>query len=197
MRLLHVIIASALLFLVGCASVPMAPSNLDQKAKSFENSSDKATLYIYRNENFGAAISMEVLVNNQPIGQTAAKTYFKYDLTPGHYQIQSKAENTSILDLDVLAGKSYFVWQEVKMGFIYARNKLQLTDEIKGKAGVLESQLINTPTTSAMLSDKSVDTTTGKDLTSKLTELKSLKDAGSISEDEYQQSRTKLLGEFK
>ena len=197
MRLLHVIIASALLFLVGCASAPMAPSNLDQKAKSFENSSDKATLYIYRNENFGAAISMEVLVNNQPIGQTAAKTYFKYDLTPGHYQIQSKAENTSILDLDVLAGKSYFVWQEVKMGFIYARNKLQLTDEIKGKAGVLESQLINTPTTSAMLSDKSVDTTTGKDLTSKLTELKSLKDAGSISEDEYQQSRTKLLGEFK
>ena len=174
----------------------MAPSDLDQKAKSFENSSNKATLYIYRNENFGAAISMEVLVNNKSIGQTAAKTYFKYDVTPGHYQIQSKAENTSILDLDVLAGKSYFVWQEVKMGFIYARNKLQLTDEIKGKAGVLESKLINTPITSTMLSD-SVDTTNGKDLTSKLTELKSLKDAGSISEDEYQQSKTKLLGEFK
>lgn len=194
--MLNIIIASAFLFLVGCASAPMAPSDLDQKAKSFENSSDKATLYIYRNENFGAAISMEVLVNNKSIGQTAAKTYFKYDVTPGHYQIQSKAENTSILDLDVLAGKSYFVWQEVKMGFIYARNKLQLTDEIKGKAGVLESKLINTPITSTMLSD-SVDTTNGKDLTSKLTELKSLKDAGSISEDEYQQSKTKLLGEFK
>ena len=196
MRLLNIIIASAFLFLVGCASAPMAPSDLDQKAKSFENSSNKATLYIYRNENFGAAISMEVLVNNKSIGQTAAKTYFKYDVTPGHYQIQSKAENTSILDLDVLAGKSYFVWQEVKVGFIYARNKLQLTDEIKGKAGVLESKLINTPITSTMLSD-SVDTTNGKDLTSKLTELKSLKDAGSISEDEYQQSKTKLLGEFK
>ncbi len=76
MRLLNVIIASALLFLVGCASAPMASSDLDQKAKSFENSSDKATLYIYRNENFGAAISMEVLVNNKSIGQTAAKTYF-------------------------------------------------------------------------------------------------------------------------
>ena len=196
MKLLNIIIASAFLFLVGCASAPMAPSDLDQKAKSFENSSDKATLYIYRNENFGAAISMEVLVNNKSIGQTAAKTYFKYDVTPGHYQIQSKAENTSILDLDVLAGKSYFVWQEVKMGFIYARNKLQLTDEIKGKVGVLESKLINTPITSTMLSD-SVDTTNGKDLTSKLTELKFLKDAGSISEDEYQQSKTKLLGEFK
>ena len=196
MRLLNIIIASAFLFLVGCASAPMAPSDLDQKAKSFENSSNKATLYIYRNENFGAAISMEILVNNKSIGQTAAKTYFKYDVTPGHYQIQSKAENTSILDLDVLAGKSYFVWQEVKMGFIYARNKLQLTDEIKGKAGVLESKLINTPITSTMLSD-SVDTTNGKDLTSKLTELKFLKDAGSISEDEYQQSKTKLLGEFK
>ena len=196
MKLLNIIIASAFLFLVGCASAPMAPSDLDQKAKSFENSSDKATLYIYRNENFGAAISMEVLVNNKSIGQTAAKTYFKYDVTPGHYQIQSKAENTSILDLDVLAGKSYFVWQEVKMGFIYARNKLQLTDEVKGKAGVLESKLINTPITATMLSD-SVDTTNGKNLTSKLTELKSLKDAGSISEDEYQQSKTKLLGEFK
>jgi hypothetical protein len=35
-----------------------------------------------------------------------------------------------------------YVWQEVKMGVMYARNKLTLVDEATGKAGVNECSLI-------------------------------------------------------
>ncbi|WP_156400810.1 hypothetical protein [Pseudomonas sp. Root329] len=40
------------------------------------------------------------------------------------------------------AGKNYVVWQEVKVGFIKARNNLQVVDDKTGRAGVAESKLI-------------------------------------------------------
>ena len=59
----------------------------------------------------------------------------------------SEAENNSTLDLDVAAGKVYYVWQEVKMGIMYARNKLQLVDDPTGQVGVKESKLTVPATT--------------------------------------------------
>lgn len=46
--------------LSGCASVPMAPAEQDTAAKQFQAPADKARLYVYRNESFGAAIAMPV-----------------------------------------------------------------------------------------------------------------------------------------
>ena len=54
----------------------------------------------------------------------------------------SKAENDSVLDLTAVAGKIYYVWQEVKMGLFLARSQLQPVDEKTGQAGVLESKLV-------------------------------------------------------
>ena len=45
------------------------------------------------------------------------------------------------LNFDAMAGKLYFVWQEVKMGMLSARTKLQLVSDDVGKKGVMESQL--------------------------------------------------------
>jgi len=63
---------------------------------------------------------------------------------PGTHKLTSKAENTSELTVDAVAGKLYYVWQEVKMGVMSARSKLQLVDEPTGKAGVQESKLAAT-----------------------------------------------------
>ena len=105
-----------MLLLSGCASVPMAPLDQDSRAKDFSPIPNKASLYIYRNESFGAAIPMTVSVNGKALGQTAAQTYFRLNLTPGKYNVESHAENVSNLPLTTEAGKNYFVWQEVKMG---------------------------------------------------------------------------------
>lgn len=134
--------AAMILLLTGCATVPMAPIDIDAKAKAFSPEPNKASLYVYRNENYGAALRMRVLVNGKLLGKTAAQTYFRLNVMPGKYTIESSTENVSSLALSVEAGKNYFVWQEVKMGTWSGKSRLQQVDENTGRAGVMESKLI-------------------------------------------------------
>lgn len=128
--------------LMGCATVPMADKSLDTTAKTFAAKNDMAGIYIYRNESLGAAVKMDVDLDGNVLGQSAAKTFFYAEVKPGPHKISSKAENTDILEIEAIAGKLYYVWQEVKMGLLFARNKLHLVDETNGQKGVLECNLI-------------------------------------------------------
>lgn len=142
-KLLSAFVLTGVLVVSGCASVPMAGQAADMQAKSFTPSADKATVYIYRNENFGAAIKMPVLIDNMSVGDTAAKTYIEKQLPPGRHTITSKTEKDSSVTIDMLAGQIYYVWQEVKMGMWAAGSALHVVDASKGQAGVRESKLIN------------------------------------------------------
>jgi len=130
-------------FLTGCASVQYGDEKKDVALKSFSApAGDKAGLYIYRNESMGGGVRMDVSVDGQEIGATARKTYLYKEVNPGKHTITSKAENTDTLEIDVKPGTLNYVWQEVKMGILYARNKLQLVSEAEGKAGVQECSLV-------------------------------------------------------
>ncbi len=130
--------------LVGCASVPMGDAKQDAAAKTFTAPTDKAGVYIYRNESMGAAVKMDVDLDGTAIGQTVANTFLYKEVTPGKHTIVSKAENDDTIEIDAEPGKLNYVWQEVKMGVLYARTKLHLVDEAEGKKGVLETQLAET-----------------------------------------------------
>ena len=132
------------LFLTGCASVKMASTDRDMQSKIFKIEPDRANIYIYRNEYFGAAIKVPVSINGLDLGSTGAKTYFHLNVPPGIYHLNSSAENDSKVHLNVEKGKNYFVWQEMKMGIIYGRTRLTNVDEMTGRAGVSESQLLET-----------------------------------------------------
>jgi hypothetical protein len=135
----------AVLTMSGCASVPMASSMEDAQAKLFKTNPDKANLYIYRNEMMGAAVRMEVDLDGQYIGTNVAQTYIRKEVDPGQHTVVSHAENDDALTFNAQRNKNYFIWQEVKMGVLYARTKLTLvTDEI-GRAGVKECKLIAPP----------------------------------------------------
>lgn len=84
---------------------------------------------------------MPVFIDGTKIGINVSKTYLYKEVTPGTYLIVGKAENTSELELTAEAGKNYYIWQQVRMGVIKARNTIHLVDEIKGKAGVMECEL--------------------------------------------------------
>ena len=127
--------------LIGCASVPMGDVKRDTELKAFTAKPGVAGIYIYRNETLGAAVRMGLEVGGKPIGQSAAKTYFYKEVSPGRHTVTSTAENKDSLEIDTVAGKLYYVWQEVKMGLLSARTKLQLMSEEEGKKGVLESTL--------------------------------------------------------
>jgi hypothetical protein len=136
--LFAVLIASGL---AGCASVPMGDAKQDAALKTFTIPADKGGIYVYRNESMGAAVKMDVKIDGKPLGQTAAKTYLYTEVEPGKHTISSEAENTDTLDVDVKPGTLTYVWQEVKMGILYARTKLHLMSDADGKAGVLETNL--------------------------------------------------------
>ncbi|MFO1250527.1 MAG: DUF2846 domain-containing protein [Inhella sp.] len=130
--------------LVGCASVNMADTQQDAAAKQFKVAADQAGIYIYRNESMGAAVKMDVSINGQEVGQTVANSYIFKAVPPGKTVISSKAENTETLEIDAKPGALYYIWQEVKMGVLYARNKLHQVTEAEGRKGVNETKLIAT-----------------------------------------------------
>ena len=130
--------------LIGCASVPMGDAKKDAALKTFTVPANKAGVYIYRNESMGGAVKMDVEWNGKTIGQTAANTYLYKEVEPGKHTISSKAENTDSIEIEAKPGTLNYIWQEVKMGVLFARTKLHLVDETKGKKGVLETKLAET-----------------------------------------------------
>jgi PBP1b-binding outer membrane lipoprotein LpoB len=126
----------------GCASVQMASPEMDTSAKSYAVKQNKANIYVYRNEVFGAAVKLGVLVDGTAVGDTASKTFLLLEVDPGSHTIVSKSENDATLKVDAVAGRNYFVWQEVKMGLWQPNSLLHLVDDATGKAGVAECKLV-------------------------------------------------------
>ncbi len=190
-----------ILVLSGCASVPMASLDQDSRAKEFSPPPNKSSIYIYRHENFGAAIPMTVSVNGRALGQSGAQTYFYLNVNPGKFTIESHAENISNLPLVTEAGKNYFVWQEIKMGMWMARSLLQQTDEAAGRAGVLASKLIATAVSGNDLNPLDAPKSISADssslgsnsVTQKLRDLQILRKEGVITEEEFDKKKQQLL----
>jgi len=133
---------AAVVLASGCASVEMASPEMDTSAKSYAVKPSKANIYVYRNEVMGSALKMPVALNGRMVGDTASKTFLLLEVDPGSHTIVSKTENDAVLKVDAVAGRNYFVWQEVKMGIMVARSSLHLVDEATGKAGVAECKMI-------------------------------------------------------
>ena len=196
-------VGALVVLLSGCASVPMASIERDNQAKTFAVKPGLSNIYVYRNESMGAAVKMDVELDGKLIGQTVAKSYFALEVSPGKHTLISKAENDSALDVNAEAGTNNFVWQEVKMGLIIARNKLQIVDEATGKAGIAESKLIeavqtNTTSQQALApapanTVSGTPTTIGETTSQKLRDLQALRKDGIITEDEFQKKKKQLL----
>jgi hypothetical protein len=128
----------------GCASVHKAGQDADARAKRFAPVPDKAVVYIYRDEILGAAIKLPVTIDGVAVGATGPKSFLEVAVPAGDHVITSKGETESTLNLATTSGQVYYVWQEVKMGLMFARSKLQSVDEAKGQEGVRESKLLET-----------------------------------------------------
>ncbi|UPG85206.1 DUF2846 domain-containing protein [Luteibacter aegosomatis] len=128
----------------GCASVNKASTAANAQAKTFAPITDKAVVYVYRDEIMGSAIKMGVDVDGVMAGETGPKSFLRLALAPGKHVITSHAEKNTSLDLDTKAGQSYYVWQEVKMGVWTARSTLHLMSTADGQKGVRSCDLLET-----------------------------------------------------
>jgi hypothetical protein len=120
----------------------MADNKLDTARKNFAVPTDKAGLYVYRNEHLGGMTLMKVSLDGKEVGRTGGMSYLYQDIAPGRHKITSHAENDDVLEIEAKPGTLVYVWQEVKMGVFLARSKLHLVTEEQGRKGVLESRLV-------------------------------------------------------
>ncbi len=105
-------------YLSGCATVPMATTENDQLRKQFSAPVEgKAGVYIYRNSNFGSALTKTVSIDGQLVGATAPMTYFYREVSPGNHTLSTQSEfGNNDLIVATNPGLNYFVRQYIKMG---------------------------------------------------------------------------------
>ena len=85
---------------------------------------DQALVYVLRPSSLGTIVKMDVYTDGTYWGSTHGKRYLFAYLKPGPHQFESRAENKAQLDLVLEGGKTYYLEQQVKMGLLKARNKL-------------------------------------------------------------------------
>ena len=212
-RLLVWAVPGAALWLSGCAFVHKASEAEDAQAKAFTTRPGKGALYIYRSELLGAALGLEVVVNGVSVGDTSGQSFFRLDLNPGQYTIESRGDNTASLTVTVQAGRATYVWQEFKVGIVRGRTELHLVDEGTGRAGVQKSGLLTPSAAAASIAPAgaagrsapaattappspapaAAPSATGN-TAQRLRELQQQRRQGRLSEREYQRRRAAVRG---
>lgn len=142
----HLMMGAAVLgfaVLTGCASVPMESPEKDLSLKTFAAPpQDQAGLYIFRDSSIGASLKKTVKIDGEPIGETAAKTYFYRTVNPGPLVLATESEfSDNLLELNAQGGKNHYVRQSIKMGVFVGGAKLTEVSEEEGQKGVLKTKL--------------------------------------------------------
>jgi hypothetical protein len=129
--------------LIGCATVPMAPTEQDTAFKAFSQpTTDKAGLYVYRNSAAGGMLKKKVYVDGVLLGETAPKTFFYKEITLGQHQISTQSEfSDNAITFQAEGGKNYFCQQYIKMGVFVGGANVKMVSEEEGKKQVLECNL--------------------------------------------------------
>lgn len=101
----------------------------------------QALIYVIRPTMSGNKIQTKLGVDGKWVGVNRGNNYFFFTLEPGEHYFCSQAENKSVLGLNVEAGKTYYLQQKIRMGFMKARNKLVALEEEEGKKGLAKCHL--------------------------------------------------------
>ena len=104
-----------------------------QNREYAEPTEDTAVIYFVHNTSVAMAIKFWAFAEDEFVGVTRGKSYFYARVPAGRHLLWAKAENVSMLELEVEAGKTYFVRQNVGLGIGKARVKLVELDEAKGR----------------------------------------------------------------
>jgi hypothetical protein len=107
-------------------------SNGDIEHYNQEKLKEFATVYIIRPKKMGARLNgMTIYENEKIIGVLSANTYlsWKIEANNGEVIISSKGEGTDVLRINPKVGKTYYIKQGHKTGWIKARPKIEFIDE--------------------------------------------------------------------
>ena len=87
-----------------------------------------ALVYVFRPATMGAAIKTWAFADDDLMMVSKPKAYSFAQVPAGKRLFCTKSENTSAIELDVEAGKTYYLQVKIKMGLGKARSKLLQID---------------------------------------------------------------------
>jgi len=103
---------------------------------TLEAPKDKALVYVIRPTMAGNKVQTKLAVDGKWMGVNRGNNYFFFMLDPGEHYFCSTAENKSVFAMKVDAGKTYFLQQKIRMGFMKAGNKLEQISNEEGMKGL-------------------------------------------------------------
>ncbi len=111
------------LWLTGCGSV-----NFMRKAEPNEILSappaGKALVNFHRPSNFGGAVDLPIFDREKLIGNCEGNCRFQYVCDPGEHIFIARREQVTVIQADLLSGKTYDIVVDIGMGWIQANIKL-------------------------------------------------------------------------
>jgi hypothetical protein len=131
----------AAFLLAGCVQLPPTPQDIE--AKRFEPVSGKAVIYIVR-DNVGTQIDHSLWLDDDKLITTHTGSYYRWEVAPGSHRIRGAWESTALLNMNVEAGKIYFV-RHVVNGIVWNAayyTGLQRLDDETGRASVTRAVLL-------------------------------------------------------
>lgn len=123
-----------------------AQNKLEEKenfAKHLEPISDSAIVYIVRPTMFGFLAKMDVHCDIVHVGSMVGKQFVYTVLTPGKHVFTSTSRNVATVEVELEAGKTYYLLQQVKMGMYLDVSKLKILNEADGKKYLKKCKLSN------------------------------------------------------
>lgn len=136
--------SGAMLVVTGCAKIPLAPEESNQKAKTFAAPDEgKSGLYIYRDSFVGKALKKDLYIDGNCLGETMDRVFFYTQVEGGKsYKVSTESEfspNDLLLTMD--AGKNYFVRQFIKLGVFVGGAGVEQVSEEEGQRVISKPQL--------------------------------------------------------
>lgn len=138
---------SCLSGLVGCVTVPLAPTHLDEYAKKFTPPLRHGRVYCYRKyEYFACAITLPLTVDGRHSTELAPNTYTYLDLAPGSHTFATTGPFASpySVNLNIQPQTQYFLRQDPRMGYVQNQFHLIATDEVRAKNDLKKCRLVQT-----------------------------------------------------
>lgn len=125
-------IIGLILLFSGCATTKQYVQQPDSNKDGVNYTNDSlAQIYVLRPSSFGSAVTYKIYQGEKFIGELGPKSYLVWQVDPaeGPIEIISKMENYAILTVTPEEGKTYYIKQKVKMGWVMARTGLEWLTE--------------------------------------------------------------------
>jgi len=127
--------------------IPDSSKTTFTKSRDVKNlvpDSGKALVYIVRASIYAFAVPMRIDVDSFQVGWLPTKAFLYTILDAGKHNFSSRSENEFHLQVWLESGKVYYIEEDAKMGWVYARTKLKLISEELGKKELSKCGLSST-----------------------------------------------------